>query len=145
VRAITLVAVAALATVGVAAAGPAARGPFPLAVLPNLGAVSWSCTAAASSPGLRHRLSFHADPTAATDRLVLRIAAVAVSHRTVQPGHTVRLPWTRATRMSLDVVQMTEARTIAARVDVDFTHPARASGACLRYFPPEVEVRLRYR
>jgi hypothetical protein len=47
--------------------------------------------------------------------------------------------------MSLDVVQMTEARTIAAQVDVDFSAPERASGACLRYLPPEVQARLRYR
>lgn len=94
---------------------------------------------------MRHRLSFHADATAATDRIALRIGPVTVARRVVQPGETARLPWTRAARMSLDVVQMTEARTIAAHVDVDFSAPERASGACVRYFPPEVSVSLRYR
>ena len=133
----TLIAAFALAVAGASPATPAAskgRGPFLLAGLPSLGTVSWRC----DTKG-RYALGFHAFRLSADDGVRFRGGTVTKT-ATVRPGGTVRLPYMRARRQSLDVIQGIEPRTLRATVDVYFLPHY---DFCESYFVPRVDLRIR--
>ena len=123
-----------------AAAGSAERGPWPLALLPGMGTLSWSCDL--SAHGYRvYRLSYDASGAAANQDVALSVGGRVVYRRALL-HQLVRFPAVDAPVQTLRFAQAIEPGTLRAIVTVDFRPRPVSPSHCWPYLPPRLTVTL---
>lgn len=116
-------------------------GPWPLALIPEMGTVTWSCDGRAA--GVRsYALGLGTAGVEATERVTLRAGGRVIEAVTVNRGQPVRFPHLGYARQELSMSQTTQPGTLRATVNVDFGPGHVSPSHCFPWLPPAVTVHL---